>query len=139
MMRVIGLFRELVTPENTRLPSIYASKNILAEDMVMPVLKYLSMGTDVIDVMETTQDPFDSEKFISGGPSLTSDGEWVWRYDLAHYVRSYRVGLPEEFLARVRHVEAVPVKKLIVNEVADNVLEAYRTAKMGSTPMNNNK
>jgi len=131
MMRVIGLFRELVWPENARLPSIHASKGALAEDMVMPVLMYLSMGTDVIDVMEATRDPFDHAKYISGGPSLTTDGEWVWRYDLEHYVRLYRLGLPEEFLARVRRVQTEPVQKMSVKEVISEVLDTYRAAEGG--------
>lgn len=130
-MRVIGLFRELVWPENARLPSIHASKGALAEDMVMPVLMYLSMGTDVIDVMEATRDPFDHAKYISGGPSLTTDGEWVWRYDLEHYVRLYRLGLPEEFLARVRRVQTEPVQKMSVKEVISEVLDTYRAAEGG--------
>ena len=130
-MRVIGLFRELVWPENARLPSIHASMGALAEDMVMPVLMYLSMGTDVFDVMEATRDPFDHAKYISGGPSLTTDGEWVWRYDLEHYVRLYRLGLPEEFLARVRRVQTEPVQKMSVKEVISEVLDTYRAAEGG--------
>jgi len=99
--------------------------------MVFPVLEYLSKGTGVIDFMEATRDPFDRAKYISGGPSLFSDGEWIWRHDLEHYVRFYRIGLPEEFLARVRRVPTAPVRKMNVDQLVDEVLEIYRAVERG--------
>jgi hypothetical protein len=31
-----------------------------------------------------------------------TDGEWLWRDDLAHYVERHHVRLPEDFLESVR-------------------------------------
>ncbi|TPQ22027.1 hypothetical protein [Streptomyces sporangiiformans] len=41
---------------------------------------------------------------IPGGASLKTDGEWVWRYDLPHYVTEYHLALPEGFLRRIREL-----------------------------------
>ncbi|MGI5182566.1 hypothetical protein ACQEVZ_40555 [Dactylosporangium sp. CA-152071] len=34
---------------------------------------------------------------MSGASSLLTDGVWVWRRDLAYYLRRYHVALPDEF------------------------------------------
>ena len=52
--------------------------------------------------MGAESDVLGSEKFIIGGASAMTDGEWIWREDLRFYVATYHVGLPEDFLASVR-------------------------------------
>ncbi|MEE1930954.1 hypothetical protein V1J52_22710 [Streptomyces sp. TRM 70351] len=47
-------------------------------------------------------DVLGSGRYVIGGDSIVTDGEWVWRRDLGFYVRRYHVRLPEEFLNRVR-------------------------------------
>ena len=97
-MLVVGLFRELTREKKGFLPSIYDAKGKLSAPEASQVAAFLRKGIPVFDVMEATPDPFDAKTFVKGGPSLLSDGNWVWREDLAHYVERYQIGLPSEFL-----------------------------------------
>lgn len=98
-MKAIGLFRELSRDMDRSVQSIHAAVGTLEDEAVMRVVEYLRSGIPVFDVMEATVDPLDSSVSISGGPSLISDGVWVWREDLAYYVERYKVGLPSDFVS----------------------------------------
>ncbi|MBC2863664.1 hypothetical protein [Streptomyces mexicanus] len=84
---------------------------------------YLRGGHPVFCAMGAVEDVLGSGEFFLGGASLFTDGEWLWRGDLRHYVRSHGVTLPEEFLERVRtrgyEVPAVGRSRLL--EVTDHV------------------
>ncbi|GAA2893194.1 hypothetical protein [Streptomyces mexicanus] len=86
---------------------------------------YLRGGHPVFCAMGAVEDVLRSGEFLLGGASLFTDGEWLWRGDLRHYVRSHGVALPEEFLERVRargyKVPAVGRSRLL--EVSDYVQE----------------
>lgn len=43
-----------------------------------------------------------SDERILGGDNIVTDGEWVWRADLAFYLTHYHLALPEEFLRKAR-------------------------------------
>lgn len=62
------------------------------------IIAYLDSGHPILDVMESTPDPLSPGVFVRGGASILTDGKWVWRYDLHHYVDRYRVPLPAEFV-----------------------------------------
>jgi hypothetical protein len=62
-----------------------------------------------------------------------SDGDWVWRQDLAYFVERYRIRLPEEFL---RHVRSVPTGRVAessvdVGELWEPAMNAYQAAVSG--------
>jgi hypothetical protein len=50
--------------------------------------------------MEGGVDVLSGDSFYegSGGSSLLTDGVWLWRYDLAHYVETHRLWVPLEFI-----------------------------------------
>ncbi len=99
-VRVVGLFREL--ERTTReLPSLRESVDSLDQETAARVANYLGAGEPVVDVMGISRDPIDARTIISGGPSLETDGEWVWRADLKYFVEKYRVQLPDEFIEHV--------------------------------------
>jgi hypothetical protein len=63
---------------------------------------YLIQATPIVNTMEMRPDVLDGEDvFLSSGPS--SDGDWVWRADLAHYVPKYNIGIPADF---IEHAQA---------------------------------
>ncbi|NEA39870.1 hypothetical protein G3I42_11405 [Streptomyces sp. SID11385] len=45
---------------------------------------------------------------LTRAASLLTDGTWVWRLDLAHYVAHAHVRLPADFLSAVRARAYVP-------------------------------
>jgi hypothetical protein len=98
-MQVVGVFREL-EPLATALPSIHELKNQLGPLDAEAVSQYLESGTPVFDVMEATADPLLPGKFVPGGPSLITDGTFIWRSDLAYFVSTYNMLVPQELVKR---------------------------------------
>jgi hypothetical protein len=83
------------------------------------VVGYLSSGYVLLDVPETAADVINSDKHIVGGPSLVSDGTWVWRLDLPYYVRTYHLARPRTFLEYLRQRDyAMPVLSALQLEIA---------------------
>ncbi|MFE3984324.1 hypothetical protein ACFXPR_07555 [Nocardia tengchongensis] len=66
------------------------------------VVRYMKAGTPVFDVPGDVSDLIDPAKSIRSGPSLVSDGEWIWRVDSIYYLENYTVAIPAEFLDHVR-------------------------------------
>jgi hypothetical protein len=124
-MRVVGLMRELEPFAKRPLPSIEALRDGLDPAVVEPLVAYLREGDVAADCMEWCTDPLDPKVGFPGGSGIQSDGQWVWRQDLWHYVSRYRVGLDEEF---VRHVlTGVPPRSLSPAEMGE-ALRAYDRA-----------
>jgi hypothetical protein len=64
---------------------------------------YLRAGHVLIDMMDIQDDVIDpSAEQVMNGSSVATDGDWLWREDLAYYVRRHNVDLPGEFLALIR-------------------------------------
>ncbi|MFJ7417673.1 hypothetical protein ACIQXD_03530 [Streptomyces uncialis] len=102
-MRLIGFFKEL-DPRN---PAVYTEElsNPGAEQPDYPksdVVRYLSAGYPILDVMEGTSDVIGSAFRVPGGSSVVSDGTFAWRVDLEHYVQHYEIPLPVEFVSFMR-------------------------------------
>jgi hypothetical protein len=103
IVRTIGLFAEIgpSRPEVYR-ESIYDAVRPDAEPEEEDICEYLNSGIPLFDVMESTRDVISGDSYIKGGPSLLTDGTWVWREDLQYYVKRYHVALPEEFIRHAR-------------------------------------
>lgn len=127
-MQVVGLFRELTREKPAFLPSIIDAKGKLAAAQVSQVAAFLRRGVPVFDVMEATPDPFDPKTFLKGGPSLVSDGHWVWREDLAHYVERYQVGLPSQFIAHVQQSNGSIADESTIVSRWEEAVTAYEQA-----------
>ena len=107
-MRLVGFYREFQIVDN----GAYAG-NI--HDVVRPnpsvdeaeVLSYLNGGARVVEFMEAARDVISGDNYVTAGSSLVTDGLWVWRLDLAHYVARYHLELDREFLLRVAEHDGV--------------------------------
>jgi hypothetical protein len=83
------------------------------------VVGYLRSGHPLIDMMDIQDDVLDSsQRPIMNGSSIATDGDWLWRNDLAYYVRRHNVALPDEFLQLIRQ------RNYTVPHVDDAVLDA---------------
>src|SRR4051794_5553433 len=70
---------------------------------VEQVVAYLRSGHPLIDMMDIQDDVIDgTREQIMNGSSIVTDGQWLWREDLAYYVKQHNVTLPEEFLHLIR-------------------------------------
>lgn len=109
-MKIAGFFRELWSPtfgapvgsvHDFIAPTPYSDESNIAD--------YLRFGYEILSVMGTAVDVLDHEREFVSGDSLLTDGEWVWRADLRHYVRIHHVLLPDEFVSRIReHKYSMP-------------------------------
>lgn len=102
MLRRVGFFREFY-PDHASLPSLReqaGTRRIRSEERIVG---YLRSGHMLAAVMEGMHDIIDGTPFAegSGCSSLYTDGVWVWRQDLPHYVERYHVQVPDDF---VRHL-----------------------------------
>lgn len=91
----IGQFRE--TTGIARAPSIRSQAGVVANELRGPVADYLDAGLLIGAVPGLERD-------VLGGPdyvlpaSLLSDGRYVWRAFLGHYVRTYGVAVPPDLI-----------------------------------------
>lgn len=81
------------------------------------MVAYLQAGHDLIAMMDVQDDFFDSSRQVLGDSNVRTDGEWLWRDDLANYVRRHHVQIPDEFLESIRQ------RHYIVPEVDDETLD----------------
>lgn len=107
MIRTVGFFREQSQQwgiENQE--SIRNFVRTTGERDENEIVSYLANGADIFSEMGAEIDVLSPDDFaIAGGASLKTDGEWVWRYDLPHYVAGYHLSLPEDFVRRIRALD----------------------------------
>lgn len=64
------------------------------------VLKYLERGKKEAVCPKPVYDILTNE-LISNHFTVFTDGEYVWKSDLAYYVKNYELSLPQDFLDKV--------------------------------------
>lgn len=94
------------------------------------IVAYLRAGHLLAPVMEWSTDCFDQTPFDggAGSASLLTDGTWLWRQDLAHYVERYHVELPDDFVGAMVDVR-FRAPELTASQAAD--LAAAEQAAVG--------
>ncbi|MFG1604133.1 hypothetical protein [Actinoplanes sp. NPDC049265] len=118
-MRTAGMFAELGrVKQDEPQPSI--TDHVLASPLpdADRVVAYLRAGHRLLDFMDISDDVFDPSRQVLGGPSVLTDGDWMWRDDLAYYVEWHQVTPPPELLELIRR------RHYIMPIVADDVLDA---------------
>jgi hypothetical protein len=126
MLRRVGFFREFY-PDHPALPWMRDQMHTKRTRSESEIVAYLRAGHMLVGIMEWSADYFDGAPFddASGCSSLLTDGTWVWRQDLAHYVERYHLELPTDFIAslvdarfRVPETSAHEIAELAVSEKA---------------------
>ncbi|GAB4106559.1 hypothetical protein GCM10028790_55780 [Micromonospora taraxaci] len=107
-LKAAGMFREF-GPVRSAEPQESIFDSVAAEELpdVAQVVAYLNSGHVLIDVMDVADDAFDSTRQVMNGSTVMTDGDWLWRKDLAYYVRRHRVAVPAAFLALIRERDYV--------------------------------
>lgn len=117
MVKLLGFYSELDAGN----PMVYADsmKAALGESPSLheeEISSYLENGIVLIDMMEACLDVMSEDRYIPGGSSVLTDGEWVWRLDLPHYVRRYHLRLDSAFIDHVSGLDFV-IPKLSKTEI----------------------
>jgi hypothetical protein len=103
MRKTAGMFIELGPVRSAeRQESILASVSPEPLADVDQVLAYLKAGHGLIAMMDLQDDVVDGSRQVMNGSSVRTDGDWLWREDLAYYVERHNVAIPTEFLDLVR-------------------------------------
>ncbi|MEU3740521.1 hypothetical protein AB0E78_26090 [Streptomyces sp. NPDC032198] len=104
MIKVAGFFEELSPgwglPTSGSIREFTNPAGVPDEDRIT---SYLRNSTGIWSEMSAGPDVLDPDApLLSGIGSLYTDGEWLWREDLAYYVETYHITLPGEFVSRIR-------------------------------------
>lgn len=113
MLRRAGFFRELPHGDPAG-PSLLTERDKLPDRA--EVAQYLEAGALVVASPGVGFDVLSAQHDVIGPIHLLTDGEWLWPADLAYYVRTYDVAIPQDFLERIRS-EAYRPRELDENDI----------------------
>ncbi|MBL1075199.1 hypothetical protein JK358_12430 [Nocardia sp. 2] len=125
-LKPVGIYREMYRKPRTDLPSLrdsYTDATIEDRDLVA---QYMNSATPIFDVAADVTDLLNPAQSIPSGPSLLSDGEWIWRADSVHYLANYPLTIPPQFLTHVRANAYRPAPGVdVANPLFDDAITAY--------------
>ncbi|MEU4812093.1 hypothetical protein AB0H20_23055 [Nocardia fluminea] len=107
-LKPVAMYREMYERGHDELPSVLDVTTGTVEDDRDQILNYMRKVRAIFDVMGEAPDLFTTGVDIEGGPSLYSDGVWIWREDSLKYLAERPIALPAEFIERVRSFDYVP-------------------------------
>jgi hypothetical protein len=125
-MRLLGFFAELHDGEHwSYTGSILEATRPVSLPDETSILEYLKQGLPVVDFMEATQDVINRDQYVLGGSSILTDGVWLWREDLSHYLARYHLQLDSDFLhhAAANSYRTPKVPPDVMNQIIDEVTE----------------
>ncbi|WP_037906332.1 hypothetical protein [Actinacidiphila yeochonensis] len=104
MLGLLGFYDELEGRSGAPNGLLRAAVRPVGEPDEAALVTYLDAGHALIDVMEGGHDVLtgSAHRHSAGCSSLSTDGTWLWRRDLPHYVETHHVALPAAFLAHSR-------------------------------------
>ncbi|MFF0414185.1 hypothetical protein ACFYUY_27565 [Kitasatospora sp. NPDC004745] len=104
MLGLLGFHDELEGRAGAPNGSVHDAVRAAGEPDEAALVGYLDAGHPLIDVTEGRSDVITgaAHRHSGGSSSLLTDGEWLWRLDLAHYVETHHLELPGAFLGHVR-------------------------------------
>src|SRR5437660_1339219 len=97
----VGFFREQYD-HAPGLPSIRDFVRAEPHPDAERIAAYLRGGVGLAGVGKYVEDVLDPTSRVALTPGMDTDGVWLWREDLPHYVTRHNVSLPEEFVAHMR-------------------------------------
>jgi hypothetical protein len=119
-LRPVGFFEELGLASHYvgKMQKMIQGQASANERMV---IDYLKSGYVLLDAPETAVDAIDGRARIAGASSLVSDGTWLWRLDLVHYLSKYHLSLPGDF------IEHLAQRNYLMSELSESDLEIITT------------
>jgi hypothetical protein len=112
-MKIVGFFTELNPRGRYARGSIHDAVSSTPQPFEREIAEYLDAGHFIIDYMEDGYDVIEGKTLLIARAAIKSDNTWVWRNDLAFYVRKYHLRLPEEFVQHARSKDfSMPPKEI---------------------------
>ena len=96
-LKTVGYYKEMPHGRETD-PSIFDFIHKESSKKIKKICHYLEQGTTFIVTPGSVNDIIKPENGIIGVPNAYTDGEWLWPGDLAYYVRTYALKLPDDFV-----------------------------------------
>lgn len=107
-LQPVAMYREMYEGTHDELPSVHTAPTGVVEPDREQILDYMRNVRAIFDVMGSSDHLFAEGTDIEGGPSLYSDGVWIWREDSLEYLAGQPLLLPAEFVERVRSFDYTP-------------------------------
>jgi hypothetical protein len=109
----VGFFRELSddAEEQERLPSLRDALSSLPQDNEEKIVLYLRQGVCVAAIGRYLEDVLDPSCRLPLCRHLHTDGTYLWRLDVAHYVEKYHLRLPREFVEHMTKLNWQPPRE----------------------------
>lgn len=104
-------------------PSIEDNKFKLSESLANEIVAYLESGSTILEFVSPTIDPYNSADQVPN--IILTDGIYVWDAIIIHWIKKYRVRLPDEFLT---HYENMKSKQTGSIPLRDDILEELKDA-----------
>lgn len=106
MLGLLGFYDEFAKDPGQPNGSVRDAVQPAGEPDEADLVAYLDAGHVLIDVMESSPDAITGvgHRHSRGCSSPVTDGVWLWRRDLPHYVETHHVLLPAAFLDHVRRL-----------------------------------
>ena len=125
-VKPVGIYREMYRKRPAHLPLLAESYTTRDIEDRSKIIEYMRLGEPVFDVLEDVVDVVDGKEWIRSGPSLISDGEWLWRVDSIYYLSNYALDIPDDFLEHVRSQDYRPSSDIDVSDESfDAAISAY--------------
>jgi hypothetical protein len=125
-VKPVGIYRDMYQTHRESLPLLSESYTGRVISDRSKIAEYMNAGIPVFDIMEDVVDLIDGREWIRGGPSLLTDGEWLWRRDSIYYLRNYPLDIPDQFLDHVRRRNYQPSTEVdVADESFDEAIAAY--------------
>ena len=117
---MVGSFRELDHGQAHE-PSIHQAVRASAQPHQAQLVAYLQAGTVLAAAACLVHDELDPARPAIGGLALLTDGQWMWRSDLHHYLERYHLDLDPRFLDHTRehHWQPAPVTDAQLHAIAE--------------------
>ncbi|MBF6144936.1 hypothetical protein [Nocardia nova] len=125
-LKSVGIFSEMYRSAGRDLPTLSDSYTTRIIGDREQIADYMAACAPIFDVLEDVVDLVEGREWIRSGPTLVSDGTWIWRLDSIHYLRHYSLDIPQEFLEHVRNREYRPATDVDASAPAfDDAISAY--------------
>jgi len=103
-------------------PSIEDNKFKLSESLAYEIVAYLESGSTILEFVSPTIDPYNSADQVPN--IILTDGIYVWDAIIIHWIKKYRVRLPDEFLTHYENMKSkqkgsIPLRDDILEELKD--------------------
>lgn len=107
-MKLLTLYRERIYSKNhSSLQSAYDNMNYICGDEIYEIVNYIENGITILEFVTPIHDLIDKDYLIPH--TYYTDGVYIWDAMLIHWIKKYKIKLPEEFLIHINNAKNNPL------------------------------